>query len=149
MPWSPSNRNRKKRVDFTWPRKPVVPLSTNGTPDAKQRRFTCRLASRLSRPLSTTLNCLKKSTLKSGSLTFAWYGVILIWGLNFRTASLATWRKFWVHYLGTKSVWKWNPEKRNWCDFLTLALDCPTCFCRNKNCLFKLLTSIVSMSIWK
>ena len=34
-------------------------------------------------------------------------------------------------------------------DILALALDCPTWDCRNKNCLFRLLTSIVSMSIYK
>ena len=34
---------------------------------------------------------MKKSTWKSGSLTFAWYGVMFMWGLNFTTASRATW----------------------------------------------------------
>ena len=33
--------------------------------------------------------------------------------------------------------------------FLTLAFDSPTCDFLNKNCLFKLLTSMVSMSICK
>lgn len=62
----------------TCPRKPVVPLSIRGTSAAKHRRFTCRLASKLSSPFKTTLNFLKNSTLKLGSLTFAWYGVMLM-----------------------------------------------------------------------
>ena len=78
-------------LPLTCPRNPVVPLSTKGTSAARQRRLTCRLASRLSRPFKTTLNCWKNSTLNWGSLTFAWHGVILIWGLNFNTASRATW----------------------------------------------------------
>lgn len=32
---------------------------------------------------------------------------------------------------------------------LTFAFDWPTCFLRKRNCLFRLLTSMVSMSIWK
>ena len=32
---------------------------------------------------------------------------------------------------------------------LTLALDCPTCLFRKRNCLFRLLTSIVSRSIYR
>lgn len=75
---------------FTCPRNPVVPLSTKGTSAAKHRRLTCRLASKLSSPFNTTLNCLKKSRSKSESLTLAWYGVMLMWGLNFKTASRAT-----------------------------------------------------------
>ena len=63
-------KNSCKSV-VTWPRNPVVPLSTRGTPAAKHRRFTCRLASKLSSPFKTTLNCLKKSRSNSGSLTFA------------------------------------------------------------------------------
>lgn len=125
----------------------MVPLSTNGTPAAKQRRFTCRLASKLSSPFKTTSNCLKKSTLKSESFTFAWYGVMLMRGLNFNTASRATWLNNYPDNIRKKVRASQQPALKRLNCLLTLALDCPTCDCRNKNCLLRLLTSIVSMSI--
>lgn len=53
-------------------------------------------------------------------IILAWYALIETDGLNLRALSLAT-----------------------------TALDFPTCCFWNKNCRFKLLTSIVSRSIWK
>lgn len=107
------NRKAGTKYSIEWhitcPKNPVVPLSTRGTLAAKQMRLTCRLASKLSRPFKTTSNCLKKSILNSGSLTFAWYGVIFMWGLNFKTASRATW---WQKQLNqtTSPKWKKRPS---------------------------------------
>ena len=78
-------------MTWTWPLKPVVPLSIKATSAAKHILFTCRRASILSRALKTRSKVLYQATLKRESLILAWWASSLMCGLNFPAVAFATW----------------------------------------------------------
>mmetsp|Transcript_16440 Transcript_16440/g.30277 ORF Transcript_16440/g.30277 Transcript_16440/m.30277 type:complete len:212 (+) Transcript_16440:1207-1842(+) len=105
-------------MTVTCPKCPVLPASKSGFSAARQRRFTCLRASRLSNAFTTASNFEMYSTPYFGSLMFPQCETILTSGRNCRTASDAT-----------------------------SALGLSTCSRRKRNCLFKFDMSMVSRSM--
>ena len=58
-------------ITWTWPLNPVVPLSISGTSAMRHILFTCRLASRLSSALKTSVKLANHARLNCDSLMFA------------------------------------------------------------------------------
>ena len=148
-------RNRKRnrfckttlRQCITCPKNPTVQLSRKGTSAVKHWRFTCRLASKLLRPIKTTLNCATKHSSKPGSLISSWYEVMFSSDLKFLDSLLSNLSKIFTRiFLQTQiSI---EIETNNITGILTLALDFPTCDCRKRNCPLRSLTSTKPLSIY-